>query len=748
MSFINFNNKNKAQESKYSAEVIKEALYSAETKNTKKIDETLSSVEEPLNISEALKFFSDKINGLSALQEAKRNEAYSLRNVNTSYSFYGTIDRKKDENTTEEIFDRALKDLKKELDLSEEDAIEVLNTTMGRKAAELMLDNAQMSVVDALKDHYGKDLEKTINKVTKTNEDKVTISKEDMEKLHKEGKIKVNDTEVEFVDEAAKAGQWVGFITYSRGNKLEKTFKSHRAAVRWQNKNTDSILMQDGVKGMGIMSKDEWDQKEAPYAIKEDKLTWDGLLEKINEKTIVDVGRYLMAHDRKPKPNDFGTWMFSYDKDGDLENSFEVPKPMKWKDATKWAQNKAKKDNKDAVYVLESVNEKSINKIQKEWSKVTSEMKATVEEWKEAEGKEKEQLKTELKKLTAKKKELEAQLDSKVGLKDAGVELVGEARGQKIDADQAVEALEAEAEELADTEEEAAEALEYVAGRIDQTSSGKDITIEEIEDFLKDPRAKKYAKVLSRDVLEDIFKAAGIYEANLNQLNKEDYSDEMSYGQLERCIDYATMIRQRMDQGTSLDTWMHSQITVAENELNSVFSAIDGDDGVVEANRDYTAGRGRLKKIKKGSVVVPHAHEKYGEFVVDRVFKNKDGETSYTGKFKKSGEEREFILHSGDKLVKESLNEAKKMGRDDMMVWLEDYVDEARTSEEFDGTKGGIWISTDDVNQYKGNLVYNYYSKGDRKYEDGVLKNFEKELNKRGWSSSWQDDETVIIEAK
>jgi hypothetical protein len=38
---------------------------------------------------------------------------------------------------------------------------------------------------------------------------------------------------------------------------------------------------------------------------------------------------------------------------------------------------------------------------------------------------------------------------------------------------------------------------------------------------------------------------------------------------------------------------------------------------------------------------------------------NKSGETSYTGKFKKSGESREFILHSKDRIVKESVNEGK-----------------------------------------------------------------------------------------
>lgn len=71
-------------------------------------------------------------------------------------------------------------------------------------------------------------------------------------------------------------------------------------------------------------------------------------------------------------------------------------------------------------------------------------------------------------------------------------------------------------------------------------------------------------------------------------------------------------------------------------------------------------GRSRdesVNEIRKGSIVIPYAMDKDGEFIVDKVFKNKAGETSYTGKFKKSGEAREFILHSKDKIVKESVNE-------------------------------------------------------------------------------------------
>lgn len=62
--------------------------------------------------------------------------------------------------------------------------------------------------------------------------------------------------------------------------------------------------------------------------------------------------------------------------------------------------------------------------------------------------------------------------------------------------------------------------------------------------------------------------------------------------------------------------------------------------------------------IKKGSIVIPHATSD-GEFVVDTVFKNKDGEVSYTGEFKKTGKKMEYILHKDDKIIKESeVNEA------------------------------------------------------------------------------------------
>ena len=123
---------------------------------------------------------------------------------------------------------------------------------------------------------------------------------------------------------------------------------------------------------------------------------------------------------------------------------------------------------------------------------------------------------------------------------------------------------------------------------------------------------------------------------------------------------------------------MHSQIAVAENELNSVFDALDGDDGVVET-------------------------------------------------------------------VESKVNEAKTLDRDEMMAWLEGYLDFVRETEDFDGSEGGIWVSGENGDMYKGKRIFDYYNEDYKKYEFGVYKPFAKEMEKRGWYGEWYDAGTMMI---
>jgi len=91
------------------------------------------------------------------------------------------------------------------------------------------------------------------------------------------------------------------------------------------------------------------------------------------------------------------------------------------------------------------------------------------------------------------------------------------------------------------------------------------------------------------------------------------------------------------------------------------------------------------------------------------------------------------------------ITEAKSLDRDEMMIWLEDHLDFVRTTEEFSGSPGGIWISGENGDQYKGKRIYDYYSEDYKNREFGVLNKWEKELNKRGWYSEWYDAGTVMI---
>ena len=370
------------------------------------------------------------------------------------------------------------------------------------------------------------------------------------------------------------------------------------------------------------------------------------------------------------------------------------------------------------------LNEKSIGKIQKEWAKVTAIMKDTVEAWKATKGQEKEDLLTQLKTLTASKKQLEAELDAAVGLKDMDAEL--------------------------------AEA--------------------------------------------------------------EDYSDDMSFGQLERCIDYSTMIRERIQAGTSLDPWMHSQIAVAENELNSVFDALDGDDGVVESvvteGKTFYTTKEIIKIAKNaGDWVIDAKYSiedlavAYGDKVpykeLKRVLDNYDleleelmesvvteGKTSAVYTDPKTGKGYDLQYVSSKKrweldvmkkgasiyssaiptikrdtlaeiqewldgynidsswtkgLSESTVNEAKTLDRDDMMAWLEGYLDFVRKTEDFDGSEGGIWVSGENGDMYKGKRIFDYYNEDYKKYEFGVYKPFAKEMEKRGWYGEWYDAGTMMI---
>ena len=101
-----------------------------------------------------------------------------------------------------------------------------------------------------------------------------------------------------------------------------------------------------------------------------------------------------------------------------------------------------------------------------------------------------------------------------------------------------------------------------------------------------------------------------------------------------------------------------------------------------------------------------------------------------------------------DVTIKESvLVKEAKMDRDDFIDHLKTKfgMTFVSTTEEFNGSEGGVWVSGESGDVYKGKIIYNYYSEDHKNYELGVLNRFEKQINKIGWYSEWYDAGTVMI---
>lgn len=84
--------------------------------------------------------------------------------------------------------------------------------------------------------------------------------------------------------------------------------------------------------------------------------------------------------------------------------------------------------------------------------------------------------------------------------------------------------------------------------------------------------------------------------------------------------------------------------------------------------------------------------------------------------------------------------------REELMTFLKQYIKSGvRTTEEFSSnSEGGVWVSGEDMSEYKGNVIYDYYRESSL-YDLGVLSEFESILQQHGWYSQWYDAGTVMI---
>jgi len=145
-----------------------------------------------------------------------------------------------------------------------------------------------------------------------------------------------------------------------------------------------------------VVNEGKFDKKSLMKALKKD----DGTI-------LVNGQEYIIYNPDNGNDDNAEMWgdktIFALDQDGE-EHEF------KYSDIERFSES--------------VVNEgRSISKIQKEWSDITTKMLQKVSEWKAAEGDRKAELLEELKGLTKQKQELEKELDTKVAGKDKDVQL-------------------------------------------------------------------------------------------------------------------------------------------------------------------------------------------------------------------------------------------------------------------------------------------------------------------------------------
>jgi len=89
------------------------------------------------------------------------------------------------------------------------------------------------------------------------------------------------------------------------------------------------------------------------------------------------------------------------------------------------------------------------------------------------------------------------------------------------------------------------------------------------------------------------------------------------------------------------------------------------------------------------------------------------------------------------------------MNRDELIEELQKRYPQKtfRTTEEFDGTEGGIWTSGEDGQLHAGLPLFDYYSQdgGSKSYIFGVRTFLHNWLEENDWYCEWYDAGTVMI---
>ncbi len=249
---------------------------------------------------------------------------------------------------------------------------------------------------------------------------------------------------------------------------------------------------------------------------------------------------------------------------------------------------------------------------------------------------------------------------------------------------------------------------------------GNDGVFDVIDNFAKSSQWKRWAKEYNEFAKEDMTNESVVYETFDDGLNEEKSSTEVLADDVSGELYTATL------KGKS--------VTVKATTTTKTW-----DDGV-PVLKYLARGRGKSIKVefnRSFDVVHDVAH---GWFYFT------DGRKWFGMHVSDGYHEAEDLPF--DVTIKESvLVKEAKMDRDDFIdhLKMKFSIDFVSTTEEFNGSEGGVWVSGEAGDVYKGKIIYNYYSEDYKNYELGVLNKFEKQINKIGWYSEWYDAGTVMI---
>ena len=471
-SFINFNNKVSSTETVYSAEVIKIALLESETKNSNKVNKIVEAIKEPITLNEALDFFTDKLRAVKSLSNAVAtvNEGRvkqfemdydsMVKDIKKGYGWIDpdyvaqTWDNSSDsidfELVRDEIFDRLIAAglLAHADDNDPEKAGKKIKSAKELYAFESVEVDEVVIDFDSLYENYEVIYSDGVSAMKKFRSEaqaldfmKKTIASNKKLRdiaVYKPGMYSTTQTELvvafwgngSYLDNVSKRDKDLA------AKKLEESVVTEAKFVKDFNRDVLNAKTKEEVlelypnaeffvgkithffgelepnlffkayytKGSDFEIKSVYSEKGSKYV----HLYNESVVTEANQLKKGDIVKFKdgrSIHIIGPKGD-------GYDyKDGREKGHH----PKGWFDMM-ISSGKA---------IVESVvNEgRSISKIQKEWSDITTKMLQKVSEWKAAEGDRKVELLEELKGLTKQKQELEKELDAKVAGTDKDVQL-------------------------------------------------------------------------------------------------------------------------------------------------------------------------------------------------------------------------------------------------------------------------------------------------------------------------------------